>query len=154
MNAHSPKPDAATPSAPALAPAVPLRARDRIEVKGLTVFARHGVHDEEARLGQRFSIDLSAQLDARPAGRSDRLENALDYGALIETAQEAFAERRLLIEAAAEAVAMACLSAFPRIAALEVTVRKPGAPVAAIFEHASVTILRDRSDLAAPEAGA
>lgn len=125
----------------------PRASRDRIEVRDLQAFARHGVHEEEARLGQRFSLDLTAYLDARPAGRTDRLAEALDYGALIGVAEAAFAERRLLIEAAAEAVAMACLAAFPRIAALEVTVRKPGAPVAAIFSHAGVTILRDRADL-------
>lgn len=121
--------------------------RDRVQVKGLMLFARHGVFEEEAKLGQRFSMDLSAHVDARPAGRSDALEAALDYGALIGVAEAAFAARTKLIEAAAENVAMACLRAFPMIAAIEVRVRKPGAPVAAIFEHAEVRLLRDRADL-------
>ncbi|MGG7567757.1 dihydroneopterin aldolase [Rhodovulum sp. DZ06] len=124
------------------------RARDRVAIHGLRLFARHGVHEEEARLGQRFSLDLVAHLDTRPAGRSDALEQAVDYGAMVAVAEAAFAERKALIEAAAEGVAMALLRAFPALAAVEVAVRKPAAPVEAIFEHAEVRILRVRQDLA------
>jgi dihydroneopterin aldolase len=45
---------------------------DRIIVRDLQVFARHGVLPEEAALGQRFAIDVTAYLDLAPAGARSR----------------------------------------------------------------------------------
>jgi len=55
---------------------------DRIELRGLRVFARHGVLDEERRDGQEFVIDAVLWLDTRPAAASDDLSKTIDYGAL------------------------------------------------------------------------
>ncbi|PIY72647.1 MAG: dihydroneopterin aldolase [Rhodobacterales bacterium CG_4_10_14_0_8_um_filter_70_9] len=117
---------------------------DRIAVANLALYARHGVFDAEATLGQRFYLDLTAWLDLRPAGEADAVARTVDYGALIATASAAFAPRRKLIEAAAEAVAGAVLAAHPAVGRIEVTVRKPSAPVEAQVDHVSVTIIRRR----------
>ena len=49
-----------------------------------------------------------------------------------------------LLERAAGAVADAVLAAFPRILAVKVTVHKPHAPIAAIFEDVGVVLTRNR----------
>jgi dihydroneopterin aldolase len=118
---------------------------DRILVRGLQVFARHGVMPEEARLGQRFSIDVTAHLDLRPAGESDDLRKTVDYEALVRLAIETFTARRFsLIEAAAEAVAQAVLASFPTVERVEVEVRKPAAPIDAVFAYVGVAVERSR----------
>lgn len=118
---------------------------DSIAVVNLALYARHGVFDAEATLGQRFYLDLTVWLDLRPAGVADAVAQTVDYGALIATASAAFAPRRKLIEAAAEAVAGAVLAAHPAVACVRVTVRKPSAPVAAQVDYVSVTITRRRA---------
>ena len=118
---------------------------DRILVRGLQVFARHGVMPEEARLGQRFSIDVTAHLDLRPAGESEDLRKTVDYEALVRLAIETFTARRFsLIEAAAEAVAQAVLASFPTVERVEVEVRKPAAPIDAVFAYVGVAVERSR----------
>jgi dihydroneopterin aldolase len=118
---------------------------DRILVRGLEVFARHGAMPEEARLGQRFSIDVTAHLDLRPAGESDDLRKTVDYDALVRLAIATFTARRFsLIEAAAEAVAQAVLAAFPAVGKVEVEVRKPAAPIDAVFGSVGVAVERSR----------
>ena len=57
-----------------------------IEIAGLILFAKHGVADEEAKLGQRFSLDLSLEVDATDAVKSDRLDATVDYGEVIAVA--------------------------------------------------------------------
>ena len=42
------------------------------------------------------------------------------------------------------AVADAVLSAFPRVSAIKVTVHKPHAPIAAIFDDVGVVLVRTR----------
>ena len=87
---------------------------DRIVVKDLEVFARHGVAAEEKRLGQRFAIDIVAHLDLRPAGESDDYAQTAGYDAMIALATETLTAKSYnLIEAAAEAVAQAVLARFP-----------------------------------------
>jgi dihydroneopterin aldolase len=49
-----------------------------------------------------------------------------------------------LLERAAGAVADAILAAFPRIGSVKVTVHKPHAPIAAIFEDVGVVLTRSR----------
>jgi 7,8-dihydroneopterin aldolase/epimerase/oxygenase len=118
---------------------------DRIVLKGLQVFARHGVLPEEKKLGQRFAIDVTAFLDLRPAGESDDYKRTVCYDTLTKLVLEAVTAKRFyLIEAAAESVAQALLAAFPAIERVVVEVRKPAAAIDAVFDHVGVVIDRSR----------
>ena len=118
---------------------------DSIFIHGLLVHAHHGVMEHEERVGQRFIIDLDLAIDLATAGDSDKLADTASYSAIIETATHAFTkESRRLVEAAAASVADAVLAAFPKISSARVTVHKPHAPVAAIFNDVGVSILRSR----------
>ena len=118
---------------------------DRIVVKDLQVVAHHGVLAEEAMLGQRFALDIEAYLDLGPAGRADDLRRTISYADLVEVAVATLRERRFkLLEAAAEAVASALLASFPALDRVELELRKPGAPIDAIFAHVAVAIARTR----------
>lgn len=118
---------------------------DRIHIRDLQVAARHGVLPEEAVLLQRFAIDITAHLDLRPAGQSDDLRRTASYADIVAIASAALTERHFkLIEAAAEAVASAILSHFPAVRAVSLELRKPGAPIDAIFAHVAVAIERTR----------
>ncbi len=118
---------------------------DRIVLKGLQVFARHGVLPEEKRLGQRFALDVTAFLDLGPAGRSDDYARTVCYDALTKLVIETVTAKRFyLIEAAAEAVAGAILSAFPPVERVIVEIRKPAAAIDAVFDHVGVVVERSR----------
>ena len=115
--------------------------RVRINVTKLALFAYHGVNDEEQRLGQRFYIDMSLIVAPVSATRSDRLEDTISYEDVIHCAEDAFLEKKYrTIERAAYAVGSAIMEQFPTIQNLLVTVHKPSAPVAAIFDDVAVTV--------------
>jgi dihydroneopterin aldolase len=120
---------------------------DRILVRDLQVFARHGLLPEEKALGQRFAVDITAFLDLAQAGRTDDLARSVSYVDLIETATTTLTRQRFdLIEAAAEAVAVALLAGFPAIERVAIELRKPGAPIDAVFGHVGVAIERSRTE--------
>jgi dihydroneopterin aldolase len=119
---------------------------DRILIRDLQVFAHHGFLPEEKTLGQRFALDITAYLDLANAGRSDDLARSVSYADLIETATATLTQERFdLIEAAAEAVATALLAGFPAIERVAVELRKPSAPIEAVFAHVGVAIERSRA---------
>jgi dihydroneopterin aldolase len=118
---------------------------DSIFIHGLLVHAHHGVMPHEAKVGQRFMIDIDLTVDLAAAGESDKLADTVSYSAIVAVATQAFTRRRYrLVEAAAAQVAAAVLAAFDRVTAVRVTVHKPHAPMAAIFNDVGVSILRKR----------
>ena len=103
---------------------------ERIFIKGLELFAHHGVHETERQHGQIFLLDLDIEADMRAACESDDLNDTVNYSQVIDCAAVAFcAERHLLIERAAQVTAQAVMRGFPKIARLKLRVHKPDAPV-------------------------
>jgi dihydroneopterin aldolase len=118
---------------------------DVIFIRGILIHARHGLLEHESEVGQRFVIDLELSADLSESSRTDRLKDTVNYGSVVDIAMKAFADRNYyLLERAAGAVADSILEAFPRVAAVKVTVHKPHAPIAAIFEDVGVTLTRTR----------
>jgi len=118
---------------------------DRILVRDLIVYAYHGVHPEEQRLGQRFEVDLTCSLDLSEAARQDVAGATVSYASLVEIAQDIAANKTFfLIETLAETIANQVLADYPQIDEVSVTVRKPSAPVPATLGYVAVEINRRR----------
>jgi len=116
-----------------------------IDIAGLVLFAKHGVQDEEARLGQRFVIDIALEVEINDAVKKDRLDSTVDYGEVVAVTEAAFrAKRFYLIEAAAAHVASTLLAHFSLVKLARVTVRKPSAPVPAVIDFVAATVERKR----------
>ncbi|NHC44277.1 2-amino-4-hydroxy-6-hydroxymethyldihydropteridine diphosphokinase [Motilibacter aurantiacus] len=117
---------------------------DRIELRGLRAFGRHGVFDAERTLGQEFVVDVTLHLDLHAAAAGDDLTRTVNYG---EVAQDAAAvvagEPAALIETVAERIAAECL-ARPLVERVQVAVHKPAAPIPLPFDDVVVRVERSR----------
>jgi len=119
---------------------------DKVFVHGLLIHAHHGVMEHEAKVGQRFVLDLDLSIELGAAAKSDKLVDTVSYAAIVETASRAFtAVSHRLVESAAGAVADAILAAFVHVEEVKVTIHKPHAPIAAIFADVGVTLVRARA---------
>jgi len=115
-----------------------------IELIGLVVFGRHGYLEEERRLGQRFLVDLWADVD-ESASTSDRIEDTVDYRRLATLVREVFAgPERLLLEGLAGAVADGIVERFEAVEHVRVRVRKPDVVLDPPVDHAAVVVERTR----------
>lgn len=121
---------------------------DKIMIKGLRVYAYHGVNQEEKEKGQPFELDITLGVDARAAGQSDDLAQTVNYSKVSKRVLAVMlAEKNDLLERAAARVAQALLEDFP-IEEVTVLLKKPRAPIAADFEYVAVQITRRREDFA------
>jgi dihydroneopterin aldolase len=117
---------------------------DRIVLRGIEVFGRHGVLPHEQEHGQTFTVDAELELDLAPAGASDDLRDTVDYGALAaDLARVVTDERYDLIERLAVRLAEVCLER-PRVGAATITVHKPHAPVPVPLSDVAVVVRRTR----------
>lgn len=118
---------------------------DRIFINDLRFFGYHGVLPEEAVLGQRFRVDITAELDLSAAGRDDDLAQTVHYGEMAMLVEEIGRTQRFqLIEALAEAMANAIFKAYPPIERLTVRITKPEAPVPLSTGIIAIEIERSR----------
>ena len=114
---------------------------DKIYMKGLEIFAYHGVNPEEKENGQPFVLDITLWADLARARHSDILADTVNYAAVRKTVQRVFTgEKYDLIERAAQAVCDGILAEHPRVQAVGLTLKKPEAPMNAVFDYVAVEI--------------
>lgn len=113
-----------------------------IRMKNCAFFARHGMMDEEERLGQRFYVDATLTVMPEAPLELDTITSTVDYGAAFELIETIITgKRKLLIETLAIHCARALCERFPQIRRAEITVRKPNAPVRGVLDHVEVTVV-------------
>lgn len=116
---------------------------DQIRIRGLEVFARHGVDPAEQKLGQKFRINAVIDTDIRRAAAEDDIDQTVNYAQVCGfLAQYMQSHTFRLIETAAERLAEAVLLAFDAIDAIDLEIEKPWAPVGLPLEGVSVRIRR------------
>ncbi|HIU58242.1 MAG TPA: 2-amino-4-hydroxy-6-hydroxymethyldihydropteridine diphosphokinase [Candidatus Ornithomonoglobus merdipullorum] len=118
---------------------------DCIMIDNLVVFANHGVYKEEKTMGQRFVISMKLYADLYPAAKSDDLTKALNYAEICSFVTKFTQTHRCcLIEAAAVNIADALLKGYPAIDRVEITLKKPWAPIGLPLDQAAVHLTRSR----------
>jgi dihydroneopterin aldolase len=119
---------------------------DKIRMSRMQFYAYHGVFPEESKLGARYLVDLELSLPLENAGRSDNLNDTIDYGAIYEKVKAVVVgERFNLIEALAERVASELMQTYTSINEVTVTVTKPDPPFPALFDGVAVELTRKRA---------
>lgn len=116
---------------------------DKIIIKNMKFYAYHGVILAERELGQFFHIDLELYMDLCPAGKSDSLEDTIDYSNVFSLIRKINEDNKFqLIERLAENVADALLTNYPQLEKVKIAVRKPEAPINEEFEWVGVELVR------------
>jgi 7,8-dihydroneopterin aldolase/epimerase/oxygenase len=112
-----------------------------ITLKNCAFFARHGVHDEEEFLGQRFFVDAELDVEQGNALVTDSIDDTVHYGiAFTEIEKIITGRRRYLIEALALEVATTLCARFVQIRRAKISIRKPNAPVPGVLDYVEVTV--------------
>ena len=119
------------------------RKLDEIRIRGLRVFAHHGVFEEETRLGQMFVVNATLYTSTRQGGLADALEQTISYADVCVFLTE-YLQRNTwkLLEAAVEHSCRALLKKFPLINEVELELEKPSAPIPLPFDSVSVCVRR------------
>jgi dihydroneopterin aldolase len=122
-----------------------VRLLDKISIKGLKLFAYHGVNPEEKENGQNFIFDVDYYVNIAKACHNDSIDDTVSYAKVVKVIRSAFTQEKYdLIERAAQVVADALLDNFEDIFKVEITLKKPEAPIKADFDYVAVSIIRER----------
>jgi dihydroneopterin aldolase/D-erythro-7,8-dihydroneopterin triphosphate epimerase len=118
---------------------------DEIRIKGLFLRTIIGVNDDEREHKQDVRINLWLTVDTRPAGRSDNIEDAVNYRTITKDVIDLVENSRFfLVERMAEEIARLCLS-DPRVEKVRVGIEKPAA--LRFARSVGVLVERTRADV-------
>ena len=123
------------------------RFPDRISLMGLRFEVRHGALPGERDQPQPFEVDVVLHARLEAAASRDELSATADYGPVADVVRRVVEGPGVnLIETLAGRIASGVLDATPAqvVGGVEVTVRKPEAPLDAEFETVGVSLLRRR----------
>jgi 7,8-dihydroneopterin aldolase/epimerase/oxygenase len=100
---------------------------DKVFIEQLTVITTIGVYDWEQQIKQKLVLDIEMAHDNRPAGKSDDVNDALDYSVVSDTIiQHIETGRFLLVERVAEEIAELVMARF-NVPWIKIRLTKPGA---------------------------
>lgn len=122
----------------------------KISIRGLRVFAHHGVFEHEKAQGQDFFIDVDVWVDASAAAANDELAQTVNYGTLASAlVADAKSNPVDLIETLASRLLELVMNfaggeATQIVKKAKVTVHKPNAPIDHQFSDVSVSVKAKR----------
>ena len=100
---------------------------DQIQIKDLHLRTIIGINEQERRNRQDVLINITLYTDTRAAGRSDDIDDAVNYRTITKQIIELVeGSSFFLVEKMAAEIAAICL-ADPRVERARVRVEKPGA---------------------------
>ena len=109
-----------------------------IEIRGLSVFAYHGVHPEEREQGQTFVVDVWLRCRPSRADETDELADAVDYSAVCDRVVElATGGPYRLLERLAAVIADDLVERFG-VEPARVRVAKPQVPITHALDEVAV----------------
>jgi dihydroneopterin aldolase len=114
-----------------------------VEIRGLSLYTRHGVTDAERDIGQRLVIDVAFELQGCDALVTDRVEDTVDYGEVCEQVALAAQERSYrTLERLCAAISERLVDRYGA-ESIRVKAAKPEPPIALPVDEVSVEVWRE-----------
>lgn len=117
-----------------------MKAEGYTFIKGLRIYARHGVMPQEREVGACFTVDLRIGYDMSAAMHNDDISCAIDYSAVYKLVEREMSKNSNLLETIAGRLARAIFRDFPLAATVDLKIVKDNPPMGADCDGAGVEI--------------
>ena len=116
-----------------------------IALKNCTFHGFHGVLEEEKQQGQPFIVDAILHVANTQGILTDEVDETLDYSIVFQRIEAIVTLKRYnLIERLAKEIANQLCDEFSELSRVEITIKKPQAPIKGMFDHVAVTVVHEQ----------
>lgn len=112
----------------------------KVSLEGMEFYARHGYYEEERVIGNKYSVDVTLELDFTEAALDDKLEGTVNYEKVYEIVQDVMSIDANLLEHLAGKMIKALKSNFSEIKHVQVRVSKYNPPIKGLCKKATVEL--------------
>ena len=116
-----------------------------IFLKGLRIYARHGVIPQEQIVGAYFTIDLSIRTDFSEACEHDNLEGTINYADIQKCVKTEMNIPSQLLENVANRICQRLMNEFEAIEEIDIRISKENPPMGAECKACGVSMHCTRS---------
>lgn len=116
-----------------------------VSLKGLEFFAYHGYYDEEQKVGNKYSVDVTVRADLKTAAVKDALSQTVNYEALYKIVKDNMQIRSRLLEHIGYEIIQSVFQEFLQVQWVEVSIAKFNPPIGGVCREARVTLTEERS---------
>ncbi len=117
-----------------------------IVIKDLRIYARHGVMPQEQLTGDYFTINLRLGFDFPKAMKSDRLEDTLDYSAVVKTVRQEMEIPSNLLEHAGNRICCTLFDRFANVMSIDLELIKENPPMGVECKGAGIRLQVERAE--------
>lgn len=115
-----------------------------VSLKGLEFFAYHGYYDEEQKVGNKYSVDVTVKADLNPAAVADTLSETVNYESLYNIVKQQMQVRSRLLEHIGYEIIQSIFQHFEKVQWVEVSIAKFNPPIGGVCREARVTLKEER----------
>ncbi len=109
-----------------------------IHLKGIRLYAYHGVDPQETAIGAYFTIDLKLKTDFTHAAQSDELSGTVSYADIFQAVKDEMQIPSQLLEHVCQRIAQRIFNDFPTIEELGIKLFKENPPMGAQAKRVGV----------------
>jgi dihydroneopterin aldolase len=110
-----------------------------IHLKGLQLYAYHGVLPQERQTGSYFYINLSIKTDFSQASQTDNLEGTISYADIFEAVKSEMNTPSSLLEHVCERISKRLFNDFPTIEEINIELNKENPPMGACVKSVGIS---------------
>ena len=119
-------------------------SESQVVLRGLRLFAHHGVLPQERIVGAYFLLDVTIDIDFSQAAEDDDLKGTLSYAEAYEIIFQEMNKPSNLLEHVGMRICRALLSHFPAVRRVQLELLKQNPPMGADCLGAGIRISLDR----------
>jgi dihydroneopterin aldolase len=108
-----------------------------IQLKGMEFFAYHGFYEEEQRIGNKYSVDITVNTDFSQAAQQDDLTKTVNYEELYRITKMQMQIPSKLLEHIAQQIGEQVLAQFTNVNSITVMVKKFNPPIGGVCDYAA-----------------
>ena len=112
----------------------------KVSLEGMEFYARHGYYEEERVIGNKYSVDVTLDVDFSDAASNDKLEGTVNYEKVYEIVRGVMSIDANLLEHLAGKMVKALREGFPEVSRAKVVVSKYNPPIKGLCRRAVVEL--------------
>ena len=111
-----------------------------IEVNNIRLYAVHGCLEEEAKIGSKYTVDVSLETNFSEAALNDDLSKTVDYVTINAIVKTEMGKRSKLLEQVAQRIVNESKIACPSIESIRVKISKLCPPINGDVQDVAIII--------------
>ncbi|MEQ8904911.1 dihydroneopterin aldolase [Ekhidna sp.] len=112
----------------------------KVSLEGMEFYARHGYYEEERVIGNKYSVDVTLDVDFSEAASDDKLEGTVNYEKVYEIVRNVMSIDANLLEHLAGKMIKALKDSFSQINHVQVRISKYNPPIKGLCHKATVEL--------------